>query len=95
MSLADPSASHVIVFSSPLCGYSAAAKRLLMDKGADFIEINILGSPERRQEMVDLSGRRSVPQIFIGGQHIGGHAELSALDASGELDALLVEGRGG
>ncbi|MYF71509.1 MAG: glutaredoxin 3 [Proteobacteria bacterium] len=93
MSLPDPSASHVIVFSSPFCGYCAAAKRLLMNKNADFIEINILSSPERRQEMIDLSGRRSVPQIFVGGQHIGGYTELSALDASGELDALLADGR--
>ena len=93
MSLPDPSASHVIVFSSPLCGYCAAAKRLLMNKDADFIEINILGSPKRRQEMIELSGRRSVPQIFVGGQHIGGYTELSALDATGELDTMLAEGR--
>ena len=93
MSLPDPSASHVIVFSSPFCGYCAAAKRILMNKNADFIEINILSCPERRQEMIDLSGRRSVPQIFVGGQHIGGYTELSALDASGELDALLADGR--
>ena len=91
MSLDDPSASHVIVFSSPFCGYCAAAKKLLMNKGADFIEINILTNPERRQEMIELSGRQSVPQIFVGGQHIGGYTELSALDASGELDALLAE----
>lgn len=91
MSLDDPSASHVIVFSSPFCGYCAAAKKLLMNKGADFIEINILTNPERRQEMIELSGRRSVPQIFVGGQHIGGYTELSALDASGELDTLLAE----
>ena len=93
MSLPDPSASHVIVFSSPFCGYCAAAKRLLMHKNADFIEINILNSPERRQEMIEMSGRRSVPQIFVGGQHIGGYTELSALDAAGELDALLADGR--
>ena len=93
MSLPDTSASHVIVFSSPFCGYCAAAKRLLMNKNADFIEINILSSPERRQEMIDLSGRRSVPQIFVGGQHIGGYTELSTLDATGELDALLADGR--
>lgn len=93
MSLPDPSASHVIVFSSPFCGYCAAAKRLLMNKNADFIEINILSSPERRQEMIELSGRRSVPQIFVGGKHVGGYTDLSALDASGELDTLLADGR--
>ena len=93
MSLPDPSASHVVVFSSPFCGYCAAAKRLLMKKGADFIEINVLANPERRREMTELSGRRSVPQIFLGGQHIGGYSELRALDASGELDSMLAEGR--
>ena len=92
MSLPDPSASHVIVFSSPFCGYCAAAKRLLMNKGADFIEINVLGNPARRREMTDLSGRRTVPQIFVGGRHIGGYSELSALEAAGELDSLLAEG---
>ena len=92
MSLPDPSASQVVVFSSPWCEYCAATKRLLMIKGADFIEINILTSPERRQEMIDLSGRRTVPQIFVGGQHIGGYAELSALDAAGKLDTLLAQG---
>ena len=93
MSLPDPSASHVVVFSSPFCGYCAAAKRLLMKKGADFIEINVLANPERRREMTELSGRRSVPQIFLGGQHIGGYSELRALDASSELDSMLAEGR--
>ena len=93
MSLPDPSASQVVVFSSPWCEYCEATKRLLMTKGADFIEIDILANPERRQEMVDLSGRRTVPQIFVGGQHLGGYAELNALDAAGELDSLLAEGR--
>ena len=93
MSLPDPSASHVVVFSSPLCGYCFAAKRLLRKKGADFIEINVLGRPERRQEMIELSGRRTVPQIFVGGQHIGGFTELDALETAGKLDHLLADGR--
>lgn len=93
MSLPDPSASHVIVFASPVCDYCAAARRLLRNKGADFIEINVAANPERQQEMIRLSGRQTVPQVFVGGQHIGGFTELSAIEASGELDALLAEGR--
>ena len=92
MSPADPSASDVIVFSSPFCGYCAAAKRLLKEKGAAFTEINVLGSPDRRREMMELSGRRTVPQIFVGGKHIGGYTELSALETAGELDRVLAEG---
>lgn len=91
MSDNDPSATHVVVYSSPFCGYCAAAKRLLRSKGADFLEIDVLFKPGRRQEMVESTGRRTVPQIFIGGRHIGGHAELSALEAKGELSALLAE----
>ncbi len=92
MNLPDPSASHVIVFSSPICGYCAAAKRLLMKKGADFTEINVIGSPDRRKEMIELSGRRTVPQIFVGGKHIGGYSELSDLETAGELDRVLADG---
>jgi len=91
MSEHDPSASRVIVYSSPFCGYCSAAKRLLKDKGAEFLEINVLFSPERRQQMIELSGRQTVPQIFIGKRHIGGYTELSALETKGELDALLAE----
>ena len=87
----DPSASRVIVFCSPLCGHCAAARRLLKSKGADFTEIDVLASPGRRQQMFDLSGRRTVPQIFVGGKHIGGYTELSALETKGELDSLLAE----
>lgn len=91
MSGDDPSASHVVVYSSPFCGYCVAAKRLLRSKGTDFLEIGVLANPKRRQQMVELSGETTVPQIFIGGRHIGGYTELRGLETSGELDALLVE----
>jgi glutaredoxin 3 len=87
----DPKTSCIILYSSPLCGYCAAAKRLLNSKGADFFEINVLFNTERREQMIKLSGRRTVPQIFIGGQHVGGYAELSELDNNGELNTLLAE----
>jgi len=79
----------VVMYSSPWCGYCAAAKSLLQDKGIDFKDIDVGGDAVRRDEMVGLTGRTSVPQIFIGQQHIGGFDELSALDRQGELDRLL------
>ncbi len=81
---------RVIVYSQPFCGYCSAAKRLLKQKGAAFTEIDVMLEAERRAEMAERSGgRRTVPQIFIDGRHIGGYDDLHALDESGELDRLL------
>lgn len=84
-------AGRVIIYSTPFCGYCSAAKRLLTNKGAAFTEIDVMLDPERRREMIERSGgRRTVPQIFIDGRHVGGFDELSALDGAGELDPLLA-----
>jgi glutaredoxin 3 len=80
---------RIVMYTSPFCGYCAAAKRLLAAKGVEYTEIDVVAEPERRAEMMELSGRRTVPQIFIDGRGIGGCDELHRLDASGELDALL------
>jgi glutaredoxin 3 len=86
--MADP---RVIVYSQPFCGYCSAAKRLLTTKGAEFTEIDVMFEPGRRDEMIERSGgRRTVPQIFIDGRHIGGFDDLAALDKTGELDRLLA-----
>jgi glutaredoxin 3 len=86
--MADP---RVIVYSQPFCGYCSAAKRLLTTKGAEFTEIDVMFEAGRRDEMIERSGgRRTVPQIFIDGRHIGGFDDLSALDKTGELDRLLA-----
>jgi glutaredoxin 3 len=78
------------IYSSPLCGFCHAAKRLLKQKGAAFSEINVLAQPRRKAEMMDRAGgRHTVPQIFIGGTHVGGCDELYALDRAGKLDPLL------
>jgi glutaredoxin 3 len=83
-------AHEVVVYTSPFCGYCSAAKRLLTKKGATFNEIDVMFDAARKREMIERSGgRRTVPQIFIGDRHIGGYDDLSALDARGELDALL------
>jgi glutaredoxin 3 len=86
------SESRILVYTTPFCGYCSAAKRLLTAKGADFAEIDVMMDSARRQEMIAKSaGRRTVPQIFIDGRHIGGFDDLNALDQAGELDLLLAE----
>ncbi len=80
----------VEIYSSPLCGFCHAAKRLLKQKGVNFSEINVLAQPVRKSEMLQRAdGRHTVPQIFVGDIHVGGYDELSALDRAGKLDALL------
>ena len=72
------------------CPYCEYARTLLRRKGASFDEISIEEQPERRVEMIQRSGRHTVPQIFIGERHIGGSEELYSLDDAGALDALLA-----
>ncbi|MEL6119478.1 MAG: glutaredoxin 3 [Pseudomonadota bacterium] len=80
----------VEMYTSPLCGFCHAAKRLLNKKGVSFSEINVLANPNRKQEMIQrANGGRTVPQIFIGGTHVGGCDDLYALEQSGKLDPLL------
>lgn len=80
----------VVIYSSPLCGYCAAAKRLLKNKGVEFTDIDVLFDKSRRNEMVTISnGRVTVPQIFIGDTHIGGCDDLYELERSGRLDEFL------
>ncbi|SFR00319.1 glutaredoxin 3 [Poseidonocella sedimentorum] len=79
------------IYTSPLCGYCHAAKRLLSQKGVSFSEIDISSEPNKRAEMVQRSqGGRTVPQIFVGDIHVGGCDDLYALDRAGKLDALLA-----
>jgi glutaredoxin 3 len=80
---------NVVVYVQALCGYCAAAKALLKDKGIDFQVIDVTFKPKRRREMRERSGRATVPQIFLGGHPIGGFDELTALERQGELDKLL------
>ena len=82
----------VTLYTTPICGYCAAAKRLLSSKGVAFSEIDVMRNPDKRTEMMEKSnGRHTVPQIFIGEQHIGGFDDMYALDNSGKLDQLLDE----
>jgi glutaredoxin 3 len=82
--------ARVEIYTSMLCGYCAAAKRLLDKKGVAYEEIDVMLRPGRRREMAERSGgRRSVPQIFVEGKHLGNCDDLFELEADGELDALL------
>jgi glutaredoxin 3 len=79
----------VTMYTTSWCPYCERARKLFTSKGVGFQEIDIEAAPEKRAEMQSRSGRRSVPQIFIGDQHVGGSDDLHALDAAGKLDALL------
>lgn len=83
--------AKVTIYTTPICPYCMMAKRLLSQKGAEFEEINVMGRSELRAEMVQKAGGRStVPQIWIGTEHVGGCDDLYALDAQGRLDAMLT-----
>lgn len=81
----------VEIYTSPLCGFCHAAKRLLTDKGVSFSEIDLSREPGRRSEMMTrANGRHTVPQIFVGGTHVGGCDDLYALERAGKLDPMLA-----
>ena len=83
--------SKIKIYTTPICPYCVRAKSLLKKKGAEFEEIDVFMDSGARQEMEEKSnGRRTVPQIFIGEQHVGGCDDLFALDSAGELDPLLA-----
>lgn len=83
--------SRILLYTTPFCGYCRAAKRLLDAKGQVFIEIDVSEDPALREEMIGRAfGRRTVPQIFIDGTHVGGYEELAALDRAAKLDPWLA-----
>ena len=84
------STPRIEMYATSWCPYCERARNLLRAKGVAFEEISLETHPEQREEMIRRSGRRSVPQVFIGGQHIGGCDDLHALDAAGGLDPLLA-----
>lgn len=81
----------VVMYSTVVCPYCQMAERLLRERGvADIEKILIDREPERRAEMMEKTGRRTVPQIYIGDTHVGGYDDLSALDRAGKLLPLLA-----
>jgi glutaredoxin 3 len=82
--------SKVVLYTTQYCPYCVGAKALLRQKGVPFEEIDVGADEALRAEIVEASGRRTVPQIFIDGTPIGGFDELRALDKQGDLDRLLA-----
>jgi len=82
-------AADVLIYTKPFCPYCVAAKSLLKEKGVAYREVDIAGKDALRAEMVERSGRQTVPQIFIGDTHVGGFDDMAALDQRGKLDPLL------
>ncbi len=81
---------HVTMYTTAVCPYCTRAKQLLKARGVEYIEeVRIDQDPAERQRMMERTGRRTVPQIFIGDTHVGGCDDLQALDASGGLLPLL------
>jgi glutaredoxin 3 len=80
----------VEIYTTPWCPYCTAAKSLLDTKGVPYTEVDVM-DPEKRAAMVQKAhGRRTVPQIFIGGTHVGGYDDMAALERRGQLDPLLA-----
>ena len=81
----------VVLYGNASCAYCGAARMLLTRKGVAFEDIAVGNDAEKFEEMLARSGRRLVPQIFIGDTHVGGFDDLDALERSGELDKLLAQ----
>jgi glutaredoxin 3 len=81
---------EILIYTTKICPYCIMAKRLLEKKGASYSEINVDSKPGLRQEMMEKTQRRTVPQIFIGDFHVGGFDDLHALEKRNELDLLLA-----
>ncbi len=83
--------SHVRMYSTAVCPFCVMAERLLRSKGVTEIEkVRIDLDPQARQDMMSRTGRRTVPQIYIGERHVGGYDDLAALDRAGGLTPLLA-----
>ena len=82
--------ANVVMYAKPSCPYCQMAAHLLHSKNISYKVIDIRGSRLLRLEMESKSGRNTVPQIFIGDHHVGGYDDLSAADARGEIDSLLL-----
>ena len=84
--------TKIMMYATAICPFCVQAERLLRAKGvADIAKVRVDLEPARRQEMMQKTGRRTVPQIYIGALHVGGYDDLVALDRAGKLDPLLEE----
>ena len=81
----------VTVYSTRICPYCVMAKQLLTRKGVRYDEVMVDGNDELRADLMRRTGRRTVPQIYIGDTHVGGYDDLAALERAGRLDPLLQD----
>ena len=82
--------AEVVIYTTRVCPYCVAAKALFRKKGVAYREVDVSGDDAKREWLVEATGQRTVPQIFIGGKSYGGYSDVSALEQSGELDAALA-----
>ena len=82
----------VLMYTTAVCPYCQMAERLLVAKGVEIDKVRVDLDPARRAEMMEKTGRRTVPQIYIGETHVGGYDDLAALERAGKLDPLLGGG---
>ena len=82
--------AKVVMYTTAACPFCMQAERLLKSKGVEIEKIRVDLDPPRRQEMMQRTGRRTVPQIYVGSHHVGGYDDLAALDRAGGLDPLLA-----
>jgi glutaredoxin 3 len=83
--------TRILLYTTPFCGYCRAAKTLLRNKALDFEEVDVAFDAEKLAEMIERAGGlRTVPQIFIHSRHVGGYAELAALERDGKLEIWLA-----
>jgi glutaredoxin 3 len=81
--------TEVKMYTTRFCPYCVRARSLLANKNVKFIDIAVDSEPDLRREMVELSGRYTVPQIWIGSKHIGGYDDIAMLERQGQLDQIL------
>lgn len=81
--------AKVLMYTTAVCPYCQMAERLLRAKGVEVEKVRVDLEPQRRAEMMEKTGRRTVPQIYVGETHVGGYDDLAALDRAGKLDPLL------
>ncbi|HSY24443.1 MAG TPA: glutaredoxin 3 [Polyangiaceae bacterium] len=82
--------ADITIYTTRVCPYCVAAKRLLKERGAAYREIDVTGDDAKRAWLVETTGRRTVPQIFFGEEAIGGYDDLAALDKAGRLREKLA-----
>lgn len=82
--------AEVVIYKTQFCGYCFRAAQLLESKGVAFTEVDVSGDGDKRQWLAEVTGRRTVPQVFIDGKPVGGFDDLARLNRTGELDRLLA-----